>query len=88
MDSSVEIELKTLTSYNASVPTSAAEERAAKPGVNYRKRIDIAVLCVVLVVLWGLLSLPAVFRIVDLTEVYVSLVPRPSTQAPSKSRER
>ncbi len=67
----MEIELKTLTSNNASVPTSAAEERAAKPGVNYRKRIDIAVLCIVLVVLWGLLSLPAVFSIIGLSEVRV-----------------
>ncbi len=74
MDTSVEIGLKTLQSYKVSLTTSSAEERAAKPGANYRKRIDIAVLCVVLVVLWGLLSLPAVFRIVDLTEVRVHTV--------------
>ncbi len=74
MDSSVEIELKTLQGCSVPVPTSAAEERAAKPGVNYRKRIDTAVLCIVLVVLWGLLSLPAVFSIVDLSEVRVHTV--------------
>ncbi len=74
MDSSVEIGLKTLQSYNVFVPTSAAEERAAKPRVNYRKRIDIAVLCIVLVVLWGLLSLPAVFSIIGLSEVKVKIM--------------
>ncbi len=71
MDTSVEIGLTNVESYKVSLTTSATEERAEKPGANYRKRIDIAVLCVVLVVLWGLLSLPAVFRIVDLTEVRV-----------------
>ena len=69
MDRPVRIEVKPIQNGISSLSISAAEERAAESRAKCRRRIDIAVLCIVLVILWGLLSLPAVFNIIDLSEV-------------------
>ena len=54
--------------------STAGTEREERVESRVRKRIDIAVLCIVIVIVWGLLSLPAVFSFVDLSEVPINML--------------
>ena len=62
--------MKLILSNNESVST-AGTEREENVESRARKRIDIAVLCIVIVMIWGVLSLPGVFSFVDLSEVRI-----------------
>ena len=72
MEGQVEIDLKPLQDKKVNANEFAntvgkLEERHTE--CTARKPIEVAVLCIVIILLWGLLSLPGVFSNVDLSKV-------------------